>query len=119
MSIAKTSNLLVQTHPASVHVAGAMSRELFKESMSELSYQSQSPGVLKAAPQPPRGLALAIAMAGNATAGDAHALQIPLHANVSASTAAIIESANAPTALDAVRGMRADDDSDDSGDDDF
>lgn len=117
MSIAKTSNLLVQTHPASVHVAGAMSRELFKESMSELSYQS--PGVLKAAPQPPRGLALAIAMAGNATAGDAHALHIPLHANVSTSTAAIIESANAPTALDAVRGIRADDDSDDSGDDDF
>ena len=93
-----------------MHVAGALSRELFKESMSELSYQSHS--TLKPVPQGPRGLALAIAMAGS-TEGT-FAAQLPSHAVTT------IESAIAPTAFEITHSTsKADDDSDDSGDDDF
>ena len=109
ISIAKTSNLLVQTHPASVHVAGALSREMFKESLLELSYQSSS--VSKPAPPAPRGLSLAIAMAGSSDVLPAS--QIQSHATTT------IESIQNPADINVVQFVRADDDSDDSGDDDF
>lgn len=57
----RTSNLIVQTHSASVHVAGALSRDLkgLDEGVPlQLTLRHSRP-----APLPPRGLALALAMA--------------------------------------------------------
>lgn len=62
VSVAKPSTLLVQTHPASVHVAGA----LLKDQLND-----RNGSFIKVGPLPPRGLALAYAMSG--PLGEAHA----------------------------------------------
>ena len=62
VSFAKPSTLLVQTHPASVHVAGALLKDQLKD---------RNGSHIKSGPLPPRGLALAYAMSG--PLGEAHA----------------------------------------------
>ena len=53
---------MVQTHPASVHVAGALLKDKLKD---------RNGSHIKSGPLPPRGLALAYAMSG--PLGEAHA----------------------------------------------
>lgn len=109
VSVAKTSTLLVQTHPASVHVAGALSRDLLKELNGGL--QQLSPLPLKPGPTAPRGLALALAMAG--PLGEAHAPPIGPRA---AAAVAVMPSAASVISSTVTK---AEDESDDSGDDEY
>jgi hypothetical protein len=109
VSVAKTSTLLVQTHPASVHVAGALSRDLLKELNGGLPPLSALP--LKPGPPAPRGLALALAMAG--PLGEAHAPPIGPRA---AAAAAVMPSAASVISSTVTK---TEDESDDSGDDEY
>lgn len=116
VSVAKTSTLLVQTHPASVHVAGALSRDLLKELNGGLPPLSPQP--LKAGPPAPRGLALALAMAG--PLGEAHAPPIGPRATAAAAAVAVAvvpSAASAPVISSNV--TKTEDESDDSGDDEY
>jgi hypothetical protein len=111
VSVAKTSTLLVQTHPASVHVAGALSRDLLKELNGGLPPLSPLP--MKPGPPAPRGLALALAMAG--PLGEAHAPPIGPRATAAAAVAMMPSAASAVSSTVA----KTEDESDDSGDDEY
>jgi hypothetical protein len=111
VSVAKTSTLLVQTHPASVHVAGALSRDLLKELNGGLPPLSPLP--LKPGPPAPRGLALALAMAG--PLGEAHAPPIGPRA---AAAAAVMPSAASASVISSTV-TKTEDESDDSGEDEY
>lgn len=114
VSVAKTSTLLVQTHPASVHVAGALSRDLLKELNGGLPPLSPLP--LKSRPPAPRGLALALAMAG--PLGEAHAPPIGPRATAAAAAVAVVPSAASAHVISS-NVTKTEDESDDSGDDEY